>query len=363
MPTVLFQTVHRTDRSPSQRFRFEQYLCFFEENGWECQFSWLLNPWQDRVYYSNGNWVSKAGIIAKSTCKRWKETLTRSADVVFVQREAYMLGSSWFERQMAKHAALVFDFDDAIWLSDVSEKNRRFAFLKSKRKTAKLISTSDEVIAGNDFLADYARRHNDRIHVIPTTIDTAYHRPMPKLRKGKPLCIGWTGSLTTLQYFKDLVPVLERIKDRYGAAVRFKVIGEPGYRNEALDLQSTPWNLETEIEDLNDIDIGIMPLPDNEWTKGKCGFKGLQYMGCGIPTVMSPVGVNAHIVEHDVNGYLAGNEEDWYTILCCLIDSEPLRTRIGRAGRATVEERYSVESQKQHYLAVLNRAYANRPQK
>lgn len=359
----MFQTVHRIDRSPSQRFRHEQYLRFLEENGWECRFSWLLNPEQDRVFYSNGNWMAKAGVIARGTIKRWKETFSKPADVVFVQREAFMLGSAWFERQMAKRAALVFDFDDAIWLADVSAKNKRFAFLKNGKKTADLISASDQVIAGNDYLATYARIYNDRVTVIPTTIDTAYHRPMPQLREGKPVCIGWTGSLTTLQYLKSLVPLLERIKSRYGAGVRFKVIGEPGYRNEALELESTPWNLQTEIEDLNDIDIGIMPLPDNEWTKGKCGFKGLQYMGCGIPAVMSPVGVNAQIVEHGVNGFLPADKEEWYNTLCQLVDSKPLRQRIGQAGRNTVEKRYSVESQKERYLAVLNRAFVNRPHK
>lgn len=349
-------------RSPSQRFRHEQYLRFFEENGWECSFSWLLDAEQDQIFYSQGNWGAKAKVIAASTWKRWKETFAKPMDVVFVQREAYMLGSAWFEQQMARRSAFVFDFDDAIWLADVSSENRRFAFLKDGRKTEALISISDEVIAGNEYLADYARDYNERVTVIPTTIDTAYHRPMPQLRKGKPVCIGWTGSLTTLQYFQNIVPLLERIKIRYGTGVRFKVIGESGYRNATLDLESTPWNLQSEIEDLNDIDIGIMPLPDNEWTKGKCGFKGLQYMGCGIPAVMSPVGVNNRIIEQGVNGYLAYDEDDWFTILCRLVESEDLRHRIGEAGRATVEKRYSVDSQKMRYLEVLSSAYAKRRQ-
>ncbi len=356
MPRVLFQTVHRLDRSPSQRFRHEQYLEWFRRNGWDTRFSWLLDPAQDRVYYAPGRWGAKAGVVAAGTWKRLKETLRPEADVLFVQREAHMLGTSWFEERMARKVPMVFDFDDAIWLADVSEGNRRFAFLKDGEKTARLIRAATEVIAGNDYLADYARQFNDRVTVIPTTIDTDYHRPMPERRAGKPVCIGWTGSLTTVPYFDAFAPVLMRLKERYGEAIRFKLIGEGAYRHDGLGLQGDSWRLATEVEDLNDIDIGIMPLPDNEWTRGKCGFKGLQYMGCGIPAVLSPVGVNVQIIEDGVNGFLAGGEEEWFDKLCRLVENAGLRERLGAAGRKTVEERYSVRSQRERYLEVLERA-------
>lgn len=360
MPSLHFHTIHRPDRSPSQRFRHEQYLDYFRSQGFDLHFSYLLSEAQDRIYYSSGQWLKKAGIVGHAALNRLRETLAAPPDLVYVQRESFMLGSSWFERQMARRSALVFDFDDAIWLADVSEGNKGFSWLKSSSKTSEIIRQAHEVIAGNQYLADYALQFNQRVSVIPTTIDTDYHLPRPKQPHKDSVCIGWTGSLTTVQYFHDFAPLLIRLKKHLGSRVRFKLIGEVGYRNEELELQGEPWRLSTEIEDLNDMDIGIMPLPDNEWTQGKCGFKGLQYMGCGIPAVMSPVGVNKEIIQDGVNGFLAHSEEEWFEKLSQLVESAELRQRLGRAGRKTVEERYSVRSQRERYVQVLNKALAQR---
>lgn len=359
MARMLFQTIHRPDRSPSQRFRYEQYLGFFRSNGFEPEFSYLLDAEQDRIYYSPGRWINKGVIVGQSAWKRFLETRSTPPEIVFVQREAFMLGSSWFERQMARRSALIFDFDDAIWLADVSRQNRGFGWLKSPRKTAELIAAADEVIAGNNYLADYARQFNQRVTVIPTTIDTDYHRPLPRQEINRPVCIGWTGSLTTVPYFDAFTPVLGEIKARFGDRVRFELIGDPNYHHSQLGIQGRPWVFATEIEDLNALDIGIMPLPDDDWTRGKCGFKGLQYMACGIPAVMSPVGVNKEIIRDGVNGFLAGSDKVWVERLSELIESEELRRSLGDAGRKTVEERYSVRSQQERYLTVL-RAALNR---
>lgn len=361
MPTLRFQTIHRPDRSPSQRFRYEQYLGYFQKQGFALEFSYLLNQDQDQVYYRPGHWVAKAGIVLDATAKRWRETHQNAPDINFVQREAYMLGSSWFERQMARRSALVFDFDDAIWLADVSSQNRGFGWLKSAKKTGEIIKASHEVIAGNAYLADYARQFNPRTTVIPTTIDTNYHRPYARNNKeGEPVCIGWTGSLTTVPYFDAFAPLLVRLKQKFGQRIRFKLIGDASYRNTELGLQGDPWRLNSEIEDLNQLDIGIMPLPDDPWTRGKCGFKGLQYMACGIPAVMSAVGVNLEIIQDGQNGYLANTDEEWFQKLSQLVESEELRQRLGQAGRQTVLDRYSVLSQRDHYLTVLNRAMQER---
>jgi glycosyltransferase involved in cell wall biosynthesis len=360
MLSLRFLTIHRPDRSPSQRFRYEQYLDTFRKAGYQLEFSYLLDQAQDEIYYRPGHLWAKAGIVRKAIVHRARELRKPAPDLLFVQREAFMLGSSWFERQMARRAPMIFDFDDAIWLADVSSQNRHLAWLKSRKKTGELIRASREVIAGNQYLADYARRFNAHTTVIPTTIDTEYHRPLERPRRDAAICIGWTGSHTTVPYFHAFSPVLEQLKARYGARIRFKLIGDPTYRNPALDLQGHPWRLENEVEDLNDLDIGIMPLPDDEWTRGKCGFKGLQYMACGIPAVMERVGVNPEIVRDGENGFLATSPQEWLEKLSELVESEELRRRLGAAGRQTVIDRYSVQSQKQAYLDVLARALDGR---
>ena len=156
-----------------------------------------------------------------------------------------------------------------------------------------------------------------------------------------------------MEHFKPFVPVLKRVKERLGDRVRFELIGDPSYREPELGIVGRAWSAATEVEDLKRFDIGVMPLPDDEWSRGKCGLKGLQYMALAIPTVMSPVGVNSKIITDGKNGLLASSEDEWVDKLAQLVDSEDLRRRLGQAGRETVEEGYSVESQKQRYLQYL----------
>jgi glycosyltransferase involved in cell wall biosynthesis len=271
-------------------------------------------------------------------------------DLVVIQREAFMTGSTYFERQLKRSGAkMIFDFDDSIWLTDVSDANRRWAFLKDPGKTSRIIAMSDMVFAGNRYLADYARQFNRHVRMVPTTIDTEEYQRVP-LPNRDDVCIGWSGSMTTVKHFEYAVPFLLRIKDKYGDKVSIKMIGDRRYRHERLGIQGVSWIKEDELKELSGIDIGIMPLPDDEWSRGKCGLKGLQYMALEIPAVMSPVGVNTEIISDGTNGFLARTEDEWVNKISALVESATLRSKIGKAGRATVEERYSVKSQAQNYL-------------
>ncbi|MEW6469923.1 MAG: glycosyltransferase family 4 protein [Bacteroidota bacterium] len=359
MPRILFVAAHRPDRSPSQRFRFEQYLDHFRQNGYECDLSYIIRGEDDTAFYSPGHFFSKLAVVVRSWQKRRRDVRSASRyDIVFVQREAFMTGSSYFERQFAKRTKLVFDFDDALWLMDISEGNRRFGWLKNPDKTRKIIAVSHLVIAGNKYLADYARRYNSNVVMIPTTIDTGYHRKVFFPKPDDRICIGWTGSLTTIKHFEYAVPFLKALREKYRDHIYFKVIGDAGYRNSELGIQGVAWNAATEIADLSEIDIGIMPLPDDEWAKGKCGLKALSYMAMEIPAVLSPVGVNAEIISDGENGFLARENREWVEKLSRLIESKELRERLGQKGRRTVEERYSVSSQKQIYLEHFGRLLA-----
>lgn len=354
MKRVLIQCMHRPGRSPSQRFRFEQYLPFLEQNGYRIDFSYLLNEKQDKDFYKAGKYWAKAGIVIRSTWRRLKELWSASQyDLLLVQREGYMLGTPFFEKRLAKKVPMIFDFDDSIWMQKVSEGNKKLGFLKNADKTADLIKASALVWPGNEYLAAYARKFNGNVAVVPTTIDTEVYKKAPVAQSGT-VCIGWSGSFSTIEHFKTAVPVLKTIKEKYGDRVSFLVIGDGSYYCKELAIQGKPWKAETEIQELSKIDIGIMPLPDDEWANGKCGLKGLQYMALRIPTLMSPVGVNKTIVQNGVNGFLPLTEEEWVRYLSLLIEDESLRKRMGDAGRQTVEKSYSVKAWKQTYLHYFN---------
>lgn len=356
MPRVLYVAAHRPQRSPSQRFRFEQYQNYLASKGFDFDYSWLISEYDDAVFYQPGNLHTKAAIFLKSYLRRWRDVINvKDYDLIFVQREAFMTGSVFFEKQFCRSGAkVIFDFDDAIWHFDVSEANKKLGWLKNPSKTSKIIQHVDHVIAGNSYLADYALRYNDQVTIIPTTIDTEYHKPRAdKDFHKKTICIGWTGSLTTVKHFRLAEPVLKRLKDKYGERVSFKVIGDGNYESKELNLKGTPWTLDREVEELQDIDIGIMPLPDDEWAKGKCGFKGLQYMAMEVAPIMSPVGMNTEIVQHGDNGFLADSDDEWFNHLCFLIENPDERERIGLNARQTIIDHYSVESQKDRYLEIF----------
>ncbi|MBR5644742.1 MAG: glycosyltransferase family 4 protein [Salinivirgaceae bacterium] len=351
---LLYIAPHRPGRSPGQRFRFEQFMQFLESEGFEITYSFLLNEWDDRKFYKRGNYLLKCWIAFKCVIIRLFDVLRASRfDYIIVYREAHFWGWAIFEKLLSKsRAALLFDFDDAIWLNDISESNKNLSWLKSSAKTAKIAQLADVVMVGNSFLADYARQSNQNVAIVPTVIDTTLYKYRGAV-DSTTVTIGWIGSTTTLKHFQNAIPALTAIKKKYGNKVNFKVIVDVDYSVDELELKSTKWNKDTELEELNKVDIGIMPLPDDKWSCGKCGFKGIQYMALGIATVMSPVGVNTDIIEHGVNGFLASTDTEWIDCLSQLIESVELRRRLGEAARKTINERYSVRSQESNLLNAI----------
>ena len=355
MPSkLLYIAPHRPGRSPGQRFRFEQYTDFLESEGFTITYSFLLNAWDDRHFYQRGNYLLKCWIALKCVIIRMFDVLRAwRYDYVIVYREAHFWGWAIFEKLLSmSRVAMIFDFDDAIWLNDTSESNKNLSWLKSSAKTAKNARLANVVTVGNSFLADYARQSNRNVVIVPTAIDTDAYKYRGAV-DSEPVTIGWIGSTTTLKHFQNAIPALTAIKQKYGNRVNFRVIVDVDYEVPELGLKSTKWHKDTEVEELNKVDIGIMPLPDDRWSCGKCGFKGIQYMALGIATVMSPVGVNTDIIEHGVNGFLASTDSEWIDCLSQLIESVELRQRLGEAARKTIDERYSVRSQQGNLLNAI----------
>ena len=355
---ILYLVPHRFGRSPGQRFRCEHFIPYLEEAGYKITYSNALNRWDDKYFYSYGKYLAKLFIVIKVFCKRCFDILrVKQYDIVFIYREAFMLGTVFFERLIGLlKIPIVFDFDDSIWLNDTSQGNQNLKWMKRPFKTADICKLASVVIVGNRYLADYARQYNENIYIIPTTIDLHYHTNDLIKTDKEYIVIGWTGTRTTLRHFYMLKNVYSSLQKIYGKKIRYKVIADipPSHDDGEFDIEFVEWNKELEISQLLSIDIGIMPLPDDQWARGKCGFKGLQYMSLSIPAIMSPVGVNNEIIQHGRNGYLALTEEEWIQYLSALIENADLRQELGQAGKKTIEERFAVENYKNQYVEIFN---------
>jgi glycosyltransferase involved in cell wall biosynthesis len=279
-------------------------------------------------------------------------------DVVFIHREALPFGPPVVEWMIAKvfKKKIVYDFDDAIWLTDRPDESFMLRVIKWRNKVRSICRWADKVSCGNEYLCQYARQFNSRVVYNPTTIDTeSLHNPALYAKaKSDTVTIGWTGSHSTLKYLRKIENVLARIEKKF-PFVRIMVIAD---REPPLNLTSLifcRWNIESEIQDLLQFDIGIMPLPDDEWANGKCGFKALQYMAMEIPALASPVGVNKAIIDQDVSGLLASSPQEWEHQLTRLIVQPKLRNEIGKRGREKIIGHYSVLSNEETFLSLFGK--------
>src|SRR5713101_7880664 len=332
------------DISPGQRYRIEQWQGGLTQSGVEITFAAFEDKNLRDVLYTRGKWLQKGIGISKAFIRRLSTVgKSKSYDLVYVFREAALFGPSIFER-IVHHSRvpLVFDFDDAIFVRYRSPANGWLSLMKAPGKTRSICRLASHVMAGNNYLAEYARAFNANVTVVPTTIDTDTYR-VGSVRETSTPVIGWTGSYSTVQHLELLRQVLCELAKR--ERFRLRVIGPSSYRLEGVDVEVVPWRSCTEAQDLAEADIGVMPLPDDPWSRGKCGCKALQYMGLGIPAVCSPVGINTDLISDGDNGFLANSAEEWITKLTLLLRSPQLRRKLGLAGRKTVEERFSAVSQ------------------
>jgi glycosyltransferase involved in cell wall biosynthesis len=348
------------DVSPGQRYRLEQWVPLLRQLGVDTCVEPFENPELNRILYQPGRLLRKVKLIGDAFLRRVRLlNLIPDYDIVYIFREATLLGPALIERQIHRLGVpIVFDFDDAIFVRYISPSNGIFSLLKCAGKTRTLCRIATHVMAGNRHLAEYAMRFNKNTTIIPTTIDTDKYRPEPPRTRPSQAVIGWTGSYSTVQHLDLLREALRKLARTEN--FRLRVIGPDKFEFPGVPTESIPWRSCSEVADLRPIDIGIMPLPDNRWTRGKCACKALQYMGLGIPTVCSPVGVNSEIIEDGVNGFLAAGQDEWIEKLTRLLRSADLRTRIGLAGRAVVEDRFSARVQAPKVFEVFRSAVQGR---
>jgi len=339
---VLVLAPYRFDTAPGQRFRIEQWMPHLERLGVRFHFQPFMSQRLSEILYRPGHTIEKARAMLGDFGRRVVQALRcRRYDAVFLHREAALIGPPLIERTIAAlKVPMVYEFDDAIYVPYVSPSNKYLSLLKfPAQKTDTLCRIASHVIVGNEVLRDYAAKRNRNVTIVPTTIDTDKYTLSYDDRPDGELVIGWSGSYSSVQYLEPLKPAFERLARTH--RFRIEVIGATTFNMDGVEVRSQDWRSETEVEDLRRIHIGVMPLPDEDWARGKCALKALQYMGLGIPTVVSPVGVNCEVIRHGVDGLLASTTDEWVEQLSALLTDAALRRRLGEAGRRRVVEEYS----------------------
>lgn len=322
----------------SSRYRMFQYLPLLQKLDWQLEVHSLLND--DYINALYGKTKFPLGDLIKSYCKRIALLLKKEKyDLIWLQQEAFPWIPSFVETFLLNgKTPIVVDYDDAFFHRYDQHKNPLIRFFL-KKKIDRVMNISSVVIVCNDYLAQRAKQNNaKRVELLPTVIDLNLYKVKAENDK-QTFTIGWVGSPHTARYLDSIKPALvELMKDD---SVKVKILGSSKY--DLPGAQLIDWEEGTEIENIRTFDVGIMPLDNTSWERGKCGFKLIQYMACGIPVIASPIEINKKIVNHRVNGFLAETLDGWKEYFKLLKDNVQLREEIGLQGRKTVEENFTLE--------------------
>ena len=325
----------------SSRVRFYQYLPYLKDQGIDVTVSPLLGDNYIENLYAGK--PKQLGSLFKSYLRRIRCLLkSQSFDLIWIEKELLPWFPAWGEKALfCLGVPYVIDYDDAIFHRYNLHPNFLVRALLG-RKIDTVMRHASLVIVGNDYLWDYARKAGAvRVEYLPSVIDLNRYSLIVPAKNGT-FCIGWIGSPVTSHYLRLVEPTLQQLC-RDGSS-RLVLVGSGKIRLDGIPLEVHSWSEETENADIQRFDVGIMPLPDDPWERGKCGYKLIQYMASGLPVVASPVGINKEIVENGVNGFLANTMAEWITALRTLRDNQDLRERMGRAGRHKVEVQFSLQS-------------------
>ncbi|MCS7152912.1 MAG: glycosyltransferase family 4 protein [Bacteroidia bacterium] len=357
---ILLLTVYPPARIGGTRYRIEQYIPLLRKEGFEIEWvSFFSLEEYEAFLRPSESLLKKVGLFVKNLGRSILQALFRRQwRGIYLYREATLLGTPLIEHLWMRGLPVLLDFDDAIWIVDTSPQFRRFAWLKSPKKLSKLLRKSAVVTVCNEFLASYARKYAQDVRIIPTTVDTDLYHPVGKPGHIKPVVIGWSGSSTTLAHLRTVEAALKQLHEKYKDEVHFLFVGAPEYKP-PFPAEVLPWSAATEIALLQRMDIGIMPLPDTVWSRGKCALKALLYMSVGVPPVVSPIGMNCEVVRDGIDGLWAGSISDWVEKLSFLIEHPQERKRLGAAARQKVVEKYSTYANAEKYIQAFRAAFGD----
>ena len=333
----------------SPRLRVEQYTPSLHAEGIDVTVAPFFDDLAFRSLYLPGRTVAKALGVIRGTLRRVRDAARAGGyDVVLVHRESAPIGPPIFERSLAARGIpYIFDFDDAIFLRAVHPSNRAFGWLR-RTNAAEVTRRAASVIAGNEYLASWAKGHNPNVIALTTPVDTDRHTPPAADREHQPLVIGWVGSTTTAPYLHMIDGALSRLAERHPIVVR--VIGGT-YTHPVVPVECIPYSLADEPQQLRGFDVGVLPEPDDQWTRGKGAFKGMLYMAAAVPVVASRIGVNEEVIGG--GGFCVDDEDGWVDALGRLLRDATLRRAMGVVGRDRIVVRYSLRALAPRFIAAV----------
>jgi glycosyltransferase involved in cell wall biosynthesis len=352
-------TLYPNNTVPGQRYRIEQWSPFLQELGIEVDFYSFADEKLTKTMPQAGKVFAKIGGLTSAFWRRFSHlTKLRKYDAILIYRAAAIVGPGFLER-LIKLAGrpVIYDFDDAIFLTHTSETNKLFSWAKFAGKTASICRLSNAVTVGNAWLADYAGKQNPNVQIIPSSVDTNLYQPKDKKNNEK-IIVGWTGSSTSQTHLEMFAPLLQEICEKYPIEIHV-------HSDRSPDVSEIPmvwhkWSPENEVEVISNFDIGIMPMPEDEWSLGKCSMKALLYMSLAVPTVCSNIGMNREVIHHGENGFLAKTNKDWLKAIGDLVDDAGLRKKIGEKARETVVEKYSMKKCAELFAEVVRKTVNSR---
>ena len=345
---VLYLTKYPRNAA-SSRLRSYQYFPYLEKNGFKVTVSPLFNEKYITQLYAKEP-ISKINLIS-CYYRRFMVLLTiKKFDKIVIEKELFPYFFSWFESVLYYlNVKYVVDYDDAIFHNYDLKSNRLFLFLL-KNKIYNVMKYSGTVIAGNAYLAQKANESGAKNIVnIPTVIDINNY--IVKKNEHKKVILGWIGSPSTFKYVEAILPVITALFSKFD--IEFHVIGAKNELPFHPNVKYFDWSEQTEVELIANFDIGIMPLDNSPWELGKCSYKLIQYMGCGVAVVASPIGMNTEVVTEGENGFLADTHQEWIDKLSILIENENLRHTMGHNGRQRVTAHYCVQNSFSTLISVL----------
>lgn len=357
MPRILILCPYPEGVAAGQRLKYEQYLDDWRRAGFEVTVSSFMDLALWNVVHKAGNTGAKIAGLLRGHRRRLRDLARiHDFDLVYVFMYVTPFGTTWMERLVRWRArAMVYDIEDNLLTDDGLPRSFR-QWLKGRAKPRFLLESADHVVTASPFMVDRYRAVNARsaVTLIYPSVDTDAFRPRPgPSRTGKPI-IGWTGTFSSRPYLDLLRPVFQELARRID--YKLIVIGNFAYTLPGVDLEVLTWSREEEVTQMQRLEIGVYPLPNDDWVLGKAGLKVIQYMAFGLPSVSSNIGTATRQVTNGVDGFLVETEEEWVVTLERLCRDPDLRRRVGEAGRKQAIARYSRQATSAHYLAVLRAA-------